>query len=81
MVPDSQEKVPNPDLKVAVDKALENLEKKRTQMKKKTSVKSKIKEKAEKSETTPKKTRTSKTKEETTDSLETSPHHRLHYLQ
>ena len=64
VVPDSQEKVPNPDLKVAVDKALENLEKKRTQTKKKTSVKSKIKEKAEKSETTPKKTRTSKTKEE-----------------
>lgn len=64
VVPDSQEKVPNPDLKVAVDKALENLEKKRTQAKKKTSVKSKIKEKAEKSETTPKKTRTSKTKEE-----------------
>ena len=60
VVPDSQEKVPNPDLKVAVDKALENLEKKRTQTKKKTSVKSKIKEKAEKSETTPKKTRTSK---------------------
>ena len=81
MVPDSQEKVPNPDLKVAVDKALENLEKKRTQTKMKTSVKSKIKEKAEKSEITPKKTRTSKTKEETTDSLETSPHHRLHYLQ
>ena len=64
MVPDSQEEVPNPDLKVAVDKALENLEKKRTQAKKKTSVKSRIKEKAEKSETTPKKTRTSKTKEE-----------------
>ena len=64
VVPDSQEKVPNPDLKVAVDKALENLEKKRTQAKKKTSVKSRIKEKAEKSETTPKKTRTSKTKEE-----------------
>ncbi len=64
VVPDSQEKVPNPDLKVAVDKALENLEKKRTQTKKKTSVKSKIKEKAEKSETTPKKTRTTKAKEE-----------------
>ena len=64
VVPDSQEKVPNPDLKVAVDKALENLDKKRTQAKKKTSVKSRIKEKAEKSETTPKKTRTSKTKEE-----------------
>ena len=64
VVPDSQEEVPNPDLKVAVDKALENLEKKRTQAKKKTSVKSRIKEKAEKSETTPKKTRTSKTKEE-----------------
>ena len=64
VVPDSQEKVPNPDLKVAVDKALENLEKKRTQAKKKTSVKSKIKEKAEKSETTPKKTRTTKAKEE-----------------
>ena len=64
VVPDSQEKVPNPDLQVAVDKALENLEKKRTQAKKKTSVKSKIKEKAEKSETTPKKTRTTKAKEE-----------------
>ena len=64
VVPDSQEEVPNPDLKVAVDKALENLDKKRTQAKKKTSVKSRIKEKAEKSETTPKKTRTSKTKEE-----------------
>lgn len=64
VVPDSQEKVLNPDLKVAVDKALENLEKKRTQTKKKTSVKSKIKEKAEKSETAPKKTRTTKVKEE-----------------
>lgn len=64
VVPDSQEKVPNPDLKVAVDKALENLEKKRTQAKKKTSVKSKIKEKAEKAETAPKKTRATKTKEE-----------------
>ena len=64
VVPDSQEKVPNPDLKVAVDKAQENLEKKRTQAKKKTSVKSKIKEKAEKAETAPKKTRATKTKEE-----------------
>lgn len=64
VVPDSQEEVPNPDLKVAVDKALENLDKKRTQAKKKTSVKSKIKEKAEKAETAPKKTRATKTKEE-----------------
>lgn len=64
VVPDSQEKVPNPDLKVAVDKALENLDKKRTQEKKKTSVKSKIKEKAEKAEATPKKTGAAKMKEE-----------------
>ena len=64
VVPDSQEEVPNPDLKVAVDKALENLDKKRTQAKKKTSVKSRIKEKAEKAETAPKKTRATKTKEE-----------------
>lgn len=64
VVPDSREKVPNPDLKVTVDKTLENLEKKRSQAKKKTSVRSRIKEKAEKAETAPKKSRTTKAKEE-----------------
>lgn len=60
----TKEKVPNPDLQVVVDKALENLEKKRSETKKRTSVKSKIKENAEKAEKAPRKSRTTKTKEE-----------------
>ena len=56
--------MPNPDLQVVVDKALENLEKKRSETKKRTSVKSKIKENAEKAEKAPRKSRTTKTKEE-----------------
>ena len=59
-----QEKVPNPELQAVVDKALENLEKKRSETKKRTSVKSKIKENAEKAEKAPRKSRTTKTKEE-----------------
>ena len=62
----TKEKVPNPDLQVVVDKALENLEKKRSETKKRTSVKSKIKENAEKAEKAPRKSRTTKTKEERT---------------
>ena len=53
---------PNPELQGIVNKALEDLDKKRTLTK--GSVKSKLKANAEKSEQTPKKSRTSKAKEE-----------------
>ena len=53
---------PNPELNGIVNKALEELDKKRSQTK--GSVKSKLKANAEKSEQTPKKNRTSKAKEE-----------------
>lgn len=64
VVPETQEKTANPELKVAVDKALKNLDKKRTLSKVKESVKSKLKSNTEKAEQAPKKSRTSKAKEE-----------------
>lgn len=64
VVPETQEKTANPELKVAVDKALKNLDKKRTLSKVKESVKSKLKANTEKAEQAPKKSRTSKAKEE-----------------
>ena len=57
-----QELAPNPELHGIVNKALGELDKKRSQTK--GSVKSKLKANAEKSEQTPKKSRTSKAKEE-----------------
>lgn len=57
-----QVKAPNPELQGIVNKALEDLDKKRTLTK--GSVKSKLKANAEKSEQAPKKSRTSKAKEE-----------------
>lgn len=64
VVPETQEKTANPELKVAVDKALKDLDKKRTLSKVKESVKSKLKSNTEKAEQAPKKSRTSKAKEE-----------------
>ena len=54
----------NKELKVVVDKALKDLDKKRTLSKVKESVKSKLKANTEKAEQAPKKNRTSKAKEE-----------------
>ena len=64
VVPETQEKTVNPELKVVVDKALKDLDKKRTLSKVKESVKSKLKANTEKAEQAPKKSRTSKAKEE-----------------
>lgn len=64
IVPETQEKTANPELKVVVDKALKDLDKKRTLSKVKESVKSKLKANTEKAEQAPKKSRTSKAKEE-----------------
>ena len=64
VVPEAQEKNANPELKVVVDKALKDLDKKRTLSKVKESVKSKLKSNMEKAEQAPKKSRTSKAKEE-----------------
>ena len=64
VVPETQEKTANPELKVVVDKALKDLDKKRTLSKVKESVKSKLKSNTEKAEKAPKKSRTSKAKEE-----------------
>ena len=64
VVPETQEKTANPELKVVVDKALKDLDKKRTLLKVKESVKSKLKANTEKAEQAPKKNRTSKEKEE-----------------
>lgn len=64
VVPEAQEKTANPELKVVVDKALKDLDKKRTLSKVKESVKSKLKSNMEKAEQAPKKSRTSKAKEE-----------------
>lgn len=64
VVPEIQEKTANPELKVVVDKALKDLDKKRTLSKVKESVKSKLKSNTEKAEKAPKKSRTSKAKEE-----------------
>ena len=64
VVPEAQEKNANPELKVVVDKALKDLDKKRTLSKVKESVKSKLKANTEKAEQAPKKSRTSKAKEE-----------------
>ena len=64
VVPETQEKTVNPELKVVVDKALKDLDKKRTLSKVKESVKSKLKANTEKAEQEPKKNRTSKAKEE-----------------
>lgn len=64
VVPEAQEKTANPELKVVVDKALKDLDKKRTLSKVKESVKSKLKANTEKAEQAPKKSRTSKAKEE-----------------
>lgn len=64
VVPEAQEKTANPELKVVVDKALKDLDKKRTLSKVKESVKSKLKSNTEKAEQAPKKSRTSKVKEE-----------------
>lgn len=64
VVPETQEKTANPELKVVVDKALKDLDKKRTLSKVKESVKSKLKSNTEKAEQAPKKSRTSKAKEE-----------------
>ena len=64
VVPETQEKTANPELKVVVDKALKDLDKKRTLSKVKESVKSKLKANTEKAEQAPKKSRTSKAKEE-----------------
>ena len=63
VVPEAQEKNANPELKVVVDKALKDLDKKRTLSKVKESVKSKLKSNTEKAEQAPKKSRTSKVKE------------------
>ena len=60
----TQEKTANPELKVVVDKALKDLDKKRTLSKVKESVKSKLKANTEKAEQAPKKSRTTKAKEE-----------------
>ena len=62
MAEKEQELAPNPELHGIVNKALGELDKKRSQTK--GSVKSKLKANAEKSEHTPKKSRTSKAKEE-----------------
>ena len=64
VVPETQEKTVNPELKVVVDKALKDLDKKRTLSKVKESVKSKLKVNTEKAEQAPKKSRTTKAKEE-----------------
>lgn len=64
VVPEAQEKNANPELKVVVDKALKDLDKKRTLSKVKESVKSKLKFNTEKAEQVPKKSRTPKAKEE-----------------
>ena len=64
VVPETQEKTVNPELKVVVDKALKDLDKKRTLSKVKESVKSKLKANTEKAEQAPKKSRTTKAKEE-----------------
>lgn len=64
VVPEAQEKTANPELKVVVDKALKDLDKKRALSKVKESVKSKLKSNTEKAEQAPKKSRTSKAKEE-----------------
>lgn len=64
VVPEAQEKTANPELKVVVDKALKDLDKKRALSKVKESVKSKLKANTEKAEQAPKKSRTSKAKEE-----------------
>lgn len=64
VVSETQEKTANPELKVVVDKALKDLDKKRTLSKVKESVKSKLKVNTEKAEQAPKKSRTTKTKEE-----------------
>lgn len=64
VVPETQEKTANPELKVVVDKALKDLDKKRTLSKVKESVKSKLKANTEKAEQAPKKSRTTKAKEE-----------------
>lgn len=61
---ETQEKTANPELKVVVDKALKDLDKKRTLSKVKESVKSKLKANTEKAEQAPKKSRTTKAKEE-----------------
>lgn len=64
VVTEAQEKNANPELKVVVDKALKDLDKKRILSKVKESVKSKLKSNTEKAEQAPKKSRTSKAKEE-----------------
>ena len=64
VVPETQEKTVNPELKVVVDKALKDLDKKRTLSKVKESVKSKLKSNTEKAEQAPRKSRISKAKEE-----------------
>ena len=64
VVSETQEKTANPELKVVVDKALKDLDKKRTLSKVKESVKSKLKANTEKAEQAPKKSRTTKAKEE-----------------
>ena len=64
VVPETQEKTVNPELKVVVDKALKDLDKKRTLSKVKEFVKSKLKSNTEKAEQIPKKSRTPKAKEE-----------------
>ena len=64
VVPEIQEKTANPELKVVVDKALKDLDKKRTLSKVKESVKSKLKANTEKAEQAPKKSRITKAKEE-----------------
>ena len=64
VVSETQEKTANPELKVVVDKALKDLDKKRTLSKVKESVKSKLKAHTEKAEQAPKKSRTTKAKEE-----------------
>ena len=64
VVSETQKKTANPELKVVVDKALKDLDKKRTLSKVKESVKSKLKANTEKAEQAPKKSRTTKAKEE-----------------
>ena len=64
VVSETQEKTANPELKVVVDKALKDLDKKRTLSKVTESVKSKLKVNTEKAEQAPKKSRTTKAKEE-----------------
>ena len=64
VVSETQKKTANPELKVVVDKALKDLDKKRTLSKVKASVKSKLKANTEKAEQAPKKSRTTKAKEE-----------------